>query len=193
MPSHLKAAQAHYDYFFNMQNATPPDSKWSVGLEFSRRWLEYFKKDNDQKDYQEFISIIKAYMPYRNSGTGFRALWSNLLGFVSTLPVNVQKDVWLENFDTSNQGEKLVEYNDEAIQTVRKWVELANSYDTLQFNENMMAKMVDEIYTFSYSSDEWLVLTAAISKWFKSYVDKPSLFDVILNRYKASSSHNSSE
>lgn len=101
MPFPLEAPQACSDYFLDMQGATPPDHKWAVGLEVARLWLEYCQKDDAQRDNRELISIIKTFMPFRYSGTGFLDLWTNMMGMIARLPVNRQYEVWLEIFNKS--------------------------------------------------------------------------------------------
>src|SRR6185503_7272491 len=180
MPSPVKAAQGHYNYFFHMQGALPPDPKWAVGLEVAGLWLEYCKDNNKPEDNQEIISIIKIFMPFRRSGTGFLAVWQHMLGFIAQLPVSQQKEIWHEIFNSSNQGEQIIENNEEALQTVQKWVSLANSSNIIQINENIMVEMANDVYKEAYSSYEWIGLTAASNEWFRNYVDEPSFFSCII-------------
>lgn len=182
MPFPPETPQDHYDYFYGMQNAIPPNPKWEVGLRVSRSWVEYCKTDDKSKDSQELVSIIKTFLPFRVSGSGFLGLWQQILGHVSELSVGEQKGVWFEVFNSANQGEDKIKHNEEAREILEEWVKLDNVAGTIQINENTITDMVNKIYKYAFSGWEWFAFTRSMSEWFKKYVDQPSLYDLVWSK-----------
>jgi hypothetical protein len=174
----------YFNYFYNVQNATPPDPKWKIGLKAARLWLEYCENDNKQKDNQELISIIRTFLPIRISGSVFLGLWQQILRYVAKLPVSEQKEIWLEVFNVANQGENQIKHNEEALKILKVWIELDNSAETVQIDKSIMIDMVNRVYVYTFRSYDWIAFTVALCEWFKKYVEEPSFYDSVCNKFE---------
>ena len=128
--------------------------------------------------------MIKTFLPFRISGSGFLGLWQQILRHVSELPVGEQNEVWLEVFNGANQGENNIKHNKEAREILEEWVKLDNIADTIQINENTMTDMVNKMYMYALSGWEWFAFTLSMSEWFKEYVDEPSLYDLVWSKFE---------
>jgi hypothetical protein len=184
MPFPPETPQDHYDYFFGMQGAIHPNPKWEVGLRVARAWLDYCEGDEKARDNQKLISIVRTFMPVRVSGSGFLDLWQNILKHVATLPVSEQKDIWLEVFNSENQGKDTIEHNEEALNILQEWVQLDKSAGTIPINESTMMALVDKMYMYALRSWVWLAFTLSLSEWFKKYIDEPSFYDAVWSKFK---------
>jgi len=176
--------QDHYDYFFGMQNALSPNPKWAIGLRAACLWLDYCQSNEKARDNQKLISIVRTFMPVRISGSGFLGLWQDITKHVAELPVSEQKEVWLEVFNSENQGEHAIEHNEEALNILQEWVKLDNNAGTVPINESTMMAVVNKMYMYALSGWDWLAFTFSINAWFKKYVDKPSFYDLVWSKFK---------
>jgi hypothetical protein len=184
MPFPPETPQDHYDYFFAIQGATPPNPKWEIGLRVAHSWLDYCEGDERARDNHKLISIVRTFMPVRISGSGFLGLWQDITKHVATLPVSEQKDVWLEVFNSANQGEHIIKHNEEALNILQEWVKLEKSIGAIEVNEGTMMDIVNKMYMYALSDWDWLALTLSMNEWFKKYFDEPSLYDAVWSKFK---------
>jgi hypothetical protein len=114
-----KSNPTHVEYF-KSTSSTSSSPKWKIGLEAAELYAKYHTDNKVTRLHK----IIRLLMPYRNRGTGFVALWGNVLGSISRLPVNVQMPLWNEIFDPKNQGELQLDCNQTAKAIIAKWFEM---------------------------------------------------------------------
>ena len=174
--------QDYCDYFQGMLKASPPDPKWEIGFKAAQSWRDYCDQDSTSANSQAIIPIVKILMPVRYSGHLLFGLWQQVLGSLAKLPIRQQKAIWQEVFNTANQGQEVIRFNEAAHQILQHWSGLEDIASSGHITQAVMMDLVDEMYIYAVSSHEWFALTMAIDKWFKKYLTEPSFFDSVCAR-----------
>ena len=179
-----ESPQDYCDYFQGLVlYAKPPEAKWEFGLKASQLWRDYWQQGGTSEDNELLISIVKILMPVRVRGSGLLGLWQQILRHVMKLPVGEQRLIWLEVFNVVNQGDDPIKDNEAAIQILQEWTELDNDAEVAQISEKTMMNMADKMYSYIFSGYDWIAFIVAISEWFKKYIDEPSLYDLVCDKF----------
>lgn len=176
--------QDYCDYFQgHVLYSRPPEPKWEAGLRASQLWRDYWEQREKFENRQLLISIVVILMPFRGSGSGLLDLWQRILMHVATLPVDEQKAIWREVFNTANQGGQPIRNNEVAIQILKEWIELDRNAESIRISPKIMMSLADKIYMHTFSGHDWIAFTVAISEWFKKYIDEPSFYDLVCDKF----------
>jgi len=180
-----ESPQDYFDYFQYMAlNAKPSNLKWAIGLKAATMWHDYFEKGNVKENNQLLIPLVKTLMPISNAGTLFLDLWQKILRHIGKLPASEQIEIWFEIFNKVNQGERKIAHNEVAREVLEEWIKLDISEGASKINKKVMIDMVDKIYKYTFSGQEWIALTVALSEWFKKYIPAPSLYDLVCGKFE---------
>lgn len=179
-----ESPQDYCDYFQGLVSyGKPPNPKWESGLKASQLWRDYGEQDDQSEDNQLLISSIQILMSVRSRGSVLLDLWERILRQVIKLPVAEQKPIWLEIFNVVNQGEDPIKYNEVAIQILLEWAELDHNAAVAEINKKTMINMADKMHRYTFSGYEWIAFTVAINEWFKRYIDEPSFYNLVRDKF----------
>lgn len=174
-----ESAKDYVKYFGDLSGVST-NSKWRVGLQAAKVWADYCNPHNNKQPiYLE--QAIKILCPYRNSGSGFLALWMDILIAIQDLPVEIQVYIWTEIFDTKNHGDKPIQNNEKSKSVLVQWLTLSKSGDTTAIESALLE--IAEITCHEFlSGHEWVKLMYAIDKWYKNINHGFSFSELVLEQ-----------
>jgi hypothetical protein len=125
-------------------------------------------------------------MPYRFAGSGFHALWLDVLSHLCKLHIEQQMVLGNAIFDQTNQGERVLRHLERGKSILQHWNHIAQQSETNPLDSNMVFDLVKTFGPHLGPDYEWISLARTINAWVAAHLAEPSFMNLVIEQYNAS-------